>query len=96
MTAEDPVNRATRTSAWRRWPPFSHGDRGTGVIRNRTGTFDFVLTAVDGDQPGGGGLDKFRIRISDPGGVVYDNQMHDSDSTEPSTVIASGHIVIRN
>jgi hypothetical protein len=69
--------------------------KGTGVIRNTTGTFDFLLTVIDGDQAGGGGADKFRIKISGPGGVIYDNQMEAADSADPSTVIASGHIVIR-
>jgi len=69
--------------------------KGTGVIKNQPGTFDFVLTTIDGELPGGGGLDKFRIKISSPGGVVYDNQTGAADSADPSTVIASGHIVIR-
>lgn len=69
--------------------------RGTGVIRNQPGTFTFVLTAIDGDQPGGGGLDKFRIKISGDGGIVYDNQLGADDSVDPITAIASGHIVIR-
>jgi hypothetical protein len=68
---------------------------GTGVIKNQTGTFNFVLTTIDGDLPGGGGTDKFRIKITDSAGVVYDNQMGTVDSADPSTVIASGHIVIR-
>jgi hypothetical protein len=54
----------------------------------------FLLTVIDGDQPGGGGLDKFRIKISDSAGVIYDNQIGADDSADPSTVIASGHIVI--
>lgn len=69
--------------------------KGTGVIKNRAGTFNFLLTVIDGDQPGGGGLEKFRIKISDSAGVIYDNQMGAADSADPSTVIASGHIVIR-
>ena len=69
--------------------------KGIGVIKGQAGTFDFMLTAIDGDQPGGGGLEKFRIRISSPQGVVYDNQMGAADGTDASTVIASGHIVIR-
>ena len=69
--------------------------RGTGVIRNRAGVFTFVLTGIDGDLPGGGGLDKLRIKISDSSGVVYDNQLGTADSADPSTVITSGHVVIR-
>jgi len=69
--------------------------KGEGVIRNQPGTFTFMLTAIDGDQPGGGGLDQFRIKISGPSEVVYDNQMGAADDADPSTVIDSGHIVIR-
>ena len=53
--------------------------RGTGTI-NGSGTYRFALTVVDGQQPGGGGTDKFRIRIwSDAAGLVYDNQMGAGD-----------------
>jgi len=40
-------------------------------------------------------LDQFRIKISGPSEVVYDNQMGAADDADPSTVIDSGHIVIR-
>jgi hypothetical protein len=69
--------------------------KGSGVIRHQAGTFDFILTAIDGDQAGGGGVDKFRIKITGPSGVVYDNQMGAADGADPSTAIAGGHIVIR-
>jgi hypothetical protein len=56
-----------------------------------------MLTAIDGDKPGGGGGDKFRIRIrSDSGGLVYDNQMNDPDSNDPTTVLGGGSIVIHH
>ena len=69
--------------------------KGSGEIRHQAGTFDFILTAIDGDQPGGGGVDKFRIKITGPGGVVYDNQLGAADGADPTTAIAGGHIVIR-
>jgi hypothetical protein len=54
-----------------------------------------MLTAIDGQQPGGGGQDKFRIRIwSDGNGLVYDNQIGASDSDDPTTVLGGGSIVI--
>jgi hypothetical protein len=54
-----------------------------------------MLTAIDGDKPGGGGGDKFRIRIRS-GGLVYDNQMNDPDSNDPTTVLGGGSIVIHH
>jgi hypothetical protein len=68
--------------------------KGFGTI-NGSGSYRFMLTAIDGDQPGGGGQDKFRIKIwSDSGGLVYDNQMNDPDSNDPTTVLGGGSIVI--
>ncbi|MGH9838880.1 MAG: PKD domain-containing protein [Blastocatellia bacterium] len=70
--------------------------KGFGKINN-SGNYRFMLTAIDGDKPGGGGQDKFRIRIwSDGGGLVYDNQMNDPDSNDPTTVLGGGSIVIHN
>jgi hypothetical protein len=70
--------------------------KGAGTIRNRSGTFSFMLTAIDGDQPGGGGVDRFRMKVTDADGmVVYDNQGGAADAADPITAIASGHIVIR-
>lgn len=68
--------------------------KGTGVIKDQTGSFDFILTAIDGARPGGGGSDKFRLKITGPGGVVYDNNMGQSDAADPSTLIDGGRIVI--
>ncbi|MDD1647081.1 MAG: hypothetical protein LUQ03_04305 [Methanomicrobiales archaeon] len=76
--------------------------KGTGTI-NHAGNYRFMLTAVDGQLPGGGGTDRFRIRIwemvNDEYGneiesPVYDNQLGDMDSTDPATAIAGGSIVI--
>jgi uncharacterized repeat protein (TIGR01451 family) len=68
--------------------------KGFGTI-NGSGNYRFILTAIDGDQSGGDGQDKFRIKIwSDDGGLVYDNQMNDPDSNDPTTVLGGGSIVI--
>jgi hypothetical protein len=68
--------------------------KGLGTI-NGSGNYRFMLTAIDGDQQGGDGQDKFRIKIwSDGGGLVYDNQMNDPDSNDPTTVLGGGSIVI--
>ena len=70
--------------------------KGDGTI-NGGGSYGFLLTAVDGDLPGGTGVDKFRIKIWDKasGLVVYDNQMGAAESAEPASAIASGSITIK-
>lgn len=68
--------------------------KGSGTI-NGTGDYGFMLTAADGQVNGGGGVDKFRIKIWDKatGNVIYDNQMGADDNGSPSTAIV-GSIVI--
>jgi hypothetical protein len=69
--------------------------KGVGTI-NGKGNYGFMLTAVDGAISGGGGLDKFRIKIWDEAtsGVVYDNQMEEADTAEPTMTIGGGSIII--
>jgi Tol biopolymer transport system component len=69
--------------------------KGMGEI-NGAGSYGFLLTAIDGDVSGGGGADKFRIKIWDKatGDIVYDNKMGEADGADPQT-IADGSIVIR-
>jgi len=69
--------------------------KGSGKINN-TGDYRFMLTAIDGQQPGGGGQDKFRIRIwnNAGGGQIYDNQLNAPDSDDPTTLLGGGSIVI--
>ncbi|MBM3237751.1 T9SS type A sorting domain-containing protein, partial [Candidatus Poribacteria bacterium] len=71
--------------------------KGTGTINN-SGNYGFMLTAIDGQiKNGGGGVDKFRIKIWDKNNgdsIVYDNQMDAGDDAEPTTVIGGGSIVI--
>ena len=70
--------------------------KGTGTI-NGDGNYRFMLTCIDGDQPGGDGVDKFRIRIwSDTNGLVYDNQLNAPDSDDPTTALGGGSIVIHH
>lgn len=69
--------------------------KGEGTI-NGAGSFNFLLTVTDGDLPGGGGADQFRIKITGPGGLVYDNSLgasDDMDAANPQT-LAGGSIVI--
>ena len=55
-----------------------------------------MLTATDGQANGGGGVDKFRIKIWDKatGNVIYDNQMNAADYADATQAVAGGSIVI--
>ena len=69
--------------------------KGVGTI-NGAGAYGFLLTAIDGQISGGGGVDKFRIKIWDVGtsSIVYDNQMGKDDYGDFATVLGGGSIVI--
>ena len=72
--------------------------KGTGTI-NGAGNYGFLLTATDGQINGGGGVDKFRIKIWDidnGGAIVYDNVLGASDDIDTANPIAisGGSIVI--
>jgi len=71
--------------------------KGSGTI-NGAGDYAFMLTAIDGQINGGGGQDKFRIKIwsKGNGGVIYDNQMGGGDADNPTTALGGGSIVIHN
>ena len=73
--------------------------KGTGTI-NGSGNYGFMLTAIDGQITGGGGVDKFRIKIWDKNNgdtVVYDNQVtgDPSDTAIPTTALGGGSINIQ-
>lgn len=71
--------------------------KGEGTI-NGSGNYGFMLTATDGQINGGGGVDKFRIKIWDKDNgdvVIYDNQMGaDDDDMSAGTELGGGSIVI--
>jgi hypothetical protein len=71
--------------------------KGRGTI-NGTGDYGFMLRANDGQVAGGGGVDRFRIKIWDraTGAIVYDNQMGEADTANASTAVGGGSIVIHN
>jgi hypothetical protein len=73
--------------------------KGTGTIKGMDGNYRFFLTAIDGQVNGGGGSDKFRIRIWDESAgeiPIYDNQLDAPDDSEPTTIIQNGSIVIHS
>jgi hypothetical protein len=69
--------------------------RGTGSVNGIAG-YAFELTAWDGQVNGGGGVDKFRIKIwqGSPGNVLYDNERGTADGADPITILGGGSIVI--
>ena len=69
--------------------------KGSGTV-NGDGDYGFLLTAIDGQMPGGGGTDRFRLKVWDTtsGGIVYDNQIGANDNADPSTALHGGSIVI--
>ena len=73
--------------------------KGSGTV-NAAGNYGFLLTAVDGQVTGGGGVDTFRIKIWDVATsiIVYDNVYSGSDDFEsaPTQAIAGGSIVIHS
>jgi hypothetical protein len=72
--------------------------KGTGTV-NGSGNYGFLLKATDGQINGGGGTDKFRIKIWDKNNndaVVYDNQINDGEQADPTTTLGGGSIVIHH
>lgn len=69
--------------------------KGSGGI-NGNYSYDFILTAVDGQVSGGGGIDKFRVKITDrnTNTVVYDNQAGSADTDNLTTTLVAGNIII--
>jgi hypothetical protein len=71
--------------------------KGVGKVNN-AGDYGFLLTATDGQVSGGGGNDRFRIKIWDraSGIVVYDNVQGASDDLNNANpqALGGGSIVI--
>ena len=70
--------------------------KGTGTI-NGQGSYNFLVTAIDGDQfTGAKKPDSFRIKITNGSTVVYDNQMNADDTSASATVLGGGSIQIQS
>lgn len=74
--------------------------KGVGTI-NGSGSYGFLLSAIDGQVSGGGGIDKFRIKIWDKNNedvIIYDNNIGSAlgtgDDADPATAIGGGSIII--
>jgi len=70
--------------------------RGTGTVNNVSG-YEFLIAAVDGQLTGGGGTDKFRIRIwkSADGTIIYDNMPNTALNAVAVTTTSNGDIAIK-
>jgi hypothetical protein len=72
--------------------------KGVGQVNN-SGSYGFLLTVIDGHAPGGGGYDKFRLKVWEiaTNAIVYDNVLGASDDMDAANpqVIASGSIVVQ-
>ena len=71
--------------------------KGVGSIKGREGTYGFLVTAIDGQISGGGGVDKLRIKIWNVGTsvVVYDNQLGQLEDSGAATALGGGSISIK-
>ncbi len=69
--------------------------KGTGSVNGVDG-FGFMLTAIDGQLPGGGDVDKFRMKVWElsTDNLIYDNELGESDDADPTTEVTQGSIVI--
>lgn len=70
--------------------------KGVGTI-NGSGNHGFMLTAIDAELTPNTVIDRFRIKIWDKDNgdaIVYDNELGADDSSDPSTEIAGGSIVV--
>ena len=68
---------------------------GSGTVNGARG-YGFLLTARDGDLPGGDGVDRVRMKVwqHSSGAVVYDTQLGDGDSAEATTALGGGSVTI--
>ena len=70
--------------------------KGVGTI-NGEGNFNFMLSVIDADVNDNDSheVDKFRIKIFDDNGIVYDNKVGETDdNADPTTEISGGSIKI--
>jgi alpha-tubulin suppressor-like RCC1 family protein len=70
--------------------------KGQGQIAGDGETYGFLVTAIDGALPGGGGADRFRIKLWNraTGAIVYDNQLGQLEDSNAATTLGGGSIVI--
>jgi hypothetical protein len=70
--------------------------KGTGTI-NGQGSYRFMITGRDGRLTGGGGVDGFRMKITDATGtVIYDNLIGADEAMANVQVLGGGSVQIQN
>jgi len=64
---------------------------GFGKLNGVSG-YNFIMTAIDGNLPGGDGVDRFRVKIWEKitGNLIYDSQPGASDAADPTTPVGPG------
>ena len=70
--------------------------KGSGSVNGVSG-YSFLITAVDGDVTGGGGFDKFRLKVWQGASLVYDNLTGADDSLQAANAqaLTAGKITIK-
>ena len=63
---------------------------------NGSGSYGFLVSAIDGDQLGKDVADRLRIKIWDSatGAVFYDTQPGDPDAADPALALIGGSIAV--
>jgi Tfp pilus assembly protein PilW len=64
--------------------------KGSGTLNGNSG-YTFLAIGIDGSVAGGSDLIRFQIKDSS-GNVVYDSQPGAGDTTDPTTLDATGNI----
>jgi hypothetical protein len=69
--------------------------KGVGTVNGVDG-YGFMISAIDGQIQGGGGQDKFRMKIWEVSTeeLIYDNQLDAPEDADPTTILGGGSIVI--
>ena len=69
--------------------------KGSGKVIGDQSGYVFLLTVIDGQATGGGGVDKIRMKIynKNTNVVIYDNQPGASDAADPTMAVGDGSAI---
>jgi len=70
--------------------------KGSGKVIGDAASYNFILTVIDGQLSGGGGVDNIRMKIynKNTNVVIYDSQMGASDAADPTTPVGDGSSIV--